>query len=647
MNRTVIGAVALGLFAACGQGEVSANERAKQGHLAQAVTSCGSGPTVQGIDVSSVQGDVNWQQVAASGRAFAFIKATEGTGYVNPTFANGWAGSKAAGVLRGAYHFFHPGEDPIAQANFFVQTMGPLEAGDLPPMIDWEVTDGSSNGADAAAGAAFLARVQQLTGRVPILYTYPGFWYGLGAPSGFAQYPLFIADYGVSCTDLPPPWGRWQLWQDGSTGNVPGVGGQVDTDVFQGSLDDLRAFAQSSAAPPAIPPTTKTGIAARPGGGYWLVQADGGVFSYGGAPFFGSMGGKTLNAPVVGIAAAPDCQGYWLVAQDGGVFGFGSAGFFGSTGAMRLAAPMVGIAATPTGKGYWLVGADGGVFSFGDAGFFGSTGGKALNAPVVGIAAAPDGRGYWLVAADGGIFNFGSAGFFGSMGSTKLAAPVVGVAATATGKGYWLVGADGGVFNFGDAAFQGSLGGQKLSSAVTGIAPEGEGYLIVEADGTVSTLEPAPAGGTGSGSGSAGGGSGTGNAPAPFYGSMGGKPLAAPVVGMAARRDGAGYWLVAADGGVFNFGAAGFFGSMGGKTLNAPVVGLAATPSGNGYWLVAADGGIFSFGDARYFGSMGGTKLNAPIAAMAAAPDGAGYWLVGADGGVFSFGDAGFFGSAA
>ena len=129
------------------------------------------------------------------------------------------------------------------------------------------------------------------------------------------------------------------------------------------------------------------------------------------------------------------------------------------------------------------------------------------------------------------------------------------------------------------------------------------------------------------------------------HGSLAGLALSAPVVGMAATRSGAGYWLVAADGGVFAFGDAHFYGSMGGTHLNQPIVAMAATRDGHGYWLVARDGGVFAFGDARFYGSMGGTHLNQPVVAMAATRDGHGYWLVAADGGVFSFGDAGFYGS--
>jgi hypothetical protein len=130
-----------------------------------------------------------------------------------------------------------------------------------------------------------------------------------------------------------------------------------------------------------------------------------------------------------------------------------------------------------------------------------------------------------------------------------------------------------------------------------------------------------------------------------FYGAPDASQLNDPIVGMASTADGNGYWLVAADGGIFTFGDAHYYGSEGGTHLNQPIVGMAATPDGNGYWLVAADGGIFTFGDAHYYGSEGGTHLNQPIVGMAATPDGDGYWLAAADGGVFTFGNAQFFGS--
>jgi hypothetical protein len=126
--------------------------------------------------------------------------------------------------------------------------------------------------------------------------------------------------------------------------------------------------------------------------------------------------GAPLNKPVVGMAATPDGQGYWLVASDGGIFNYGDAAFFGSMGAMTLNKPIVGMAPTPDGKGYWLVASDGGIFNYGDAAFFGSAGAMTLNKPIVGMAPTPDGKGYWLVASDGGIFNYGDAVFDGSAG---------------------------------------------------------------------------------------------------------------------------------------------------------------------------------------------------------------------------------------
>jgi hypothetical protein len=269
-----------------------------------------------------------------------------------------------------------------------------------------------------------------------------------------------------------------------------------------------RPVAALSSSPAAFAPT-------RADGGTWLAATDGGVFAFGAAPFYGSMGGQRLNRPIVTMAATPTGRGYWLVASDGGVFAFGDAGFFGSTGGLPLTKPIVAMAATPSGRGYWLVASDGGVFAFGDAGFFGSTGGRRLERPVVGLARSASGNGYWLVAADGGIFTFGDAVFRGGTGATKLKAPIVGMATTPGGRGYWLSASDGGIFAFGDAPFAGSAGGQRL---------------------------------------------------------------AGPVVSVAATPRGLGYWLVGSDGGIFSYGDAGFAGSLGAVRLAAPIVALAPRP---------------------------------------------------------------------
>ena len=250
--------------------------------------------------------------------------------------------------------------------------------------------------------------------------------------------------------------------------------------------------------------------------GYWLVAADGGMFTYGSAPYYGSTGGFHLNQPIVGMARTKDGGGYWLVASDGGIFPFGDAGGYGSTGGIPLNKPIVGMARTASGNGYWLVASDGGIFPFGDAvnHSYGSTGNIHLNQPIVGMAPTPSGNGYWLVASDGGIFPFGDAmqHSYGSTGGMHLNQPIVGMASTPTGDGYWLVASDGGMFPFGNACGCGSTGGIHLNK---------------------------------------------------------------PIVGMAASAGGQGYWLVASDGGIFPFGtAAQGLGSAGNIRLNQPVVGM-------------------------------------------------------------------------
>ncbi|WP_298446075.1 hypothetical protein [Ferrimicrobium sp.] len=233
--------------------------------------------------------------------------------------------------------------------------------------------------------------------------------------------------------------------------------------------------------------------------------------------------------------------------------------------------------------------------------------------PIMAITASASGKGYLMAAQDGGIFNFGGAAFDGNTytdgltglsGAHPLAAPIVGMAANPTGAGYWLVAADGGVFDFGGAPFKGST----YTDGLTGLS--------------------------------------------------GAHPLSAPIVGIIPTPDGGGYWLVAADGGVFDFGNAKFFGSTytqgytglgGSHPINGRIVGGAAAPNGNGYWLVSSTGAVYNFGSAPnegdamtdgYTGLGGSHSLPAPIVSIAADPAGTGYWLAGSDGAVYNFGSA-------
>jgi hypothetical protein len=258
-----------------------------------------------------------------------------------------------------------------------------------------------------------------------------------------------------------------------------------------------------------------------------------GVVPFGDAGSYGTVT-TALASAVTGMAPTPDDKGYWLVGADGGVFAFGDAAFYGSLGAVKLYGPVVAITATPDGKGYWLAALDGGVFAFGDAGFYGSMGGTTLAQPIVGMAATPDGKGYWLVAGDGGVFSFGDATYYGSMGATHLAAGVTGIASTHDGKGYWMVGGDGGVFSFGDATFYGSLATKPPPDSIAGIAPtpDGKGYWMVDNGGTVDQFGDAQ-----------------------LFGSTATTKPIAPVSAIVPTSDGKGYWLLEPDDWSYSFSA--------------------------------------------------------------------------------------------
>ena len=228
---------------------------------------------------------------------------------------------------------------------------------------------------------------------------------------------------------------------------------------------------------------------------YHVATRDGGVFSFNGAEFHGSLPGIGVRTPARDIAEGPG-GGYWIMGEDGGVFSF-DVPFYGSMGGQRLNQPVVGMATTASALGYWLVAGDGGIFSFGDAPFYGSTGDIRLNQPVVGMAPTASGQGYWLVATDGGVFTFGDGQFYGSTGDIRLNQPVFAMAPTASGRGYWLVARDGGIFTFGDAPFLGSLPERNIRETAVELLPSssGFGYLIVTREGRVHAFGDAGSGG--------------------------------------------------------------------------------------------------------------------------------------------------------
>jgi hypothetical protein len=262
----------------------------------------------------------------------------------------------------------------------------------------------------------------------------------------------------------------------------------------------VNAFGNApSLGQPSLINQPVTGMARTPSGkGYWLAAADGGVFSYGNAPFYGSAGSIPLQSPVIGMTSTPDGRGYWMLAADGGIFTYGNAKFYGSTGAMRLNAPVVGMATTPTGRGYWLVAADGGIFTYGDAKFHGSAGSLDLAAPIVAMASTPNGGGYWMLGADGGIFTYGNAPFLGSAAG-QLPDQATGFARTKNGTGYWILSHDGSVVTKGDAVFHGSTASPVPQVPARGIVstPDDGGYWILAPDAMRPTFRGGPSQGAG------------------------------------------------------------------------------------------------------------------------------------------------------
>ncbi|MGH9069128.1 MAG: right-handed parallel beta-helix repeat-containing protein [Acidimicrobiales bacterium] len=204
-----------------------------------------------------------------------------------------------------------------------------------------------------------------------------GIWSEGAAPPAVSGNAISVLPGGTAVDVVPAPGsGAWRVAADGGI-------------LTAGSARFYGSMGAEHLAAPVV------GMAATEDqGGYWEVGRDGGIFTFGDAQFYGSMGAKHLSAPVVGMAAtpyvpgaggqaSPSGQGYWEVAADGGVFTFGDAQFYGSATGHHV----VGILGTPDGHGYWELGADGTVYAFGDAHSFGAVAPPSLHKPVVGGAA--------------------------------------------------------------------------------------------------------------------------------------------------------------------------------------------------------------------------------------------------------------------
>jgi len=213
-----------------------------------------TGPAVaapSGPDVSSwqhVDGRfIDWFAVKRAGHDFAMVKATEGLNYINPYFVPDSILMRTAGVARGTYHYARPNLAPEPQAALYAAVVlgqnGPM---DLPPVLDMENAGGLNPAGLIDWTHRYLNTVQALTGRMPIIYTYPNFWKTAMADTNeFARYPLWIADYrGNDQPEVPGGWPIWTFWQTTDGASIPGIAGGADVNVYSGAQGDFRSYAR-------------------------------------------------------------------------------------------------------------------------------------------------------------------------------------------------------------------------------------------------------------------------------------------------------------------------------------------------------------------------------------------------------------------
>jgi lysozyme len=207
----------------------------------------GAGAFLPGVDISRYQQKIDWGALVLSGIKFCFIKATEGARDVDAAFARHWEAAAAAGLIRGAYHFFRPQIPVSTQLDLFVRTIGQLQPGDLPPALDLEGTAGWVDIPAAARAPLALNMLNALEGRLratPVVYMSP--WFAaelLKSSPALARFPIWIAQYSEAPAPIvPKPWSTWTFWQHSQGGKVPGVSGFVDLNRFRGSLEDLKSL---------------------------------------------------------------------------------------------------------------------------------------------------------------------------------------------------------------------------------------------------------------------------------------------------------------------------------------------------------------------------------------------------------------------
>jgi GH25 family lysozyme M1 (1,4-beta-N-acetylmuramidase) len=224
------------------------------------------GSQLQGVDVSSAQhpqaAPITWTQVASCRYRFAFVKASEGSYYVNPYYQADLAGAEAAGLLAAPYHLAIPNYSGGAlQADYAVDHSGfRLNGLTLALIVDLEADPyasqdhtnacyGLSPASEVSWIGAFAAEVARRTGQLPVFYTSAAWWDKCtGSSKAFSADPLWVADYGVSAPAMPSGWTSYAYWQYSDSTTVTGVPNQADASYFSNAAMAIAAPGNQSDA---------------------------------------------------------------------------------------------------------------------------------------------------------------------------------------------------------------------------------------------------------------------------------------------------------------------------------------------------------------------------------------------------------------